>query len=127
MSEQKSKFSSCYVYSMVLALLMPILLGLGCAIGMRHLCEWSFSTTGSWILLLGFGCLGLSWSTPVPIVGWDDVGIDTHPEHNDKVLGPIESRNYSLWKQPNRLRLIISFAITFGGMLLQSVGATFEI
>jgi len=46
-------------------------------------------------------------------VGFGASGIDNHPENEDMVLTSDDSKQFSLWKQPNKLRLTFTISVFF--------------
>lgn len=74
---------------------------------------------GEWFTLIGVIFFGMTWGSPEPIVANDRVGIDNVPNKDDRVLINDSYKNFSLWDQPNRLKLYTSFiALSFGQFIV---------
>jgi hypothetical protein len=127
LTKQDEKFNRSYFYSIITLSLIICFLGFGCALAMNYLYGWSFSLTGTWISCIGFIVFAWSWANPNQIAAWDCIGIDTHPKDKDLVLSPAECKKYSVWEQPNRLKLMTSILVLSLGGFLQAIGSSFNI
>ena len=115
-----------YRKSMLLLLFLTIGALSGLALIIEKTIGWGYCLTGSWIGSLGVIFLGWSWLNPRQIVAWKGSGIDPHPDGRNGVLIENEYKQFSIWQQPNRLKLTVAFATLAFGEFLQALGQTLD-